>query len=256
MKKEILKKQIQYSRTYRYIEMDKINVFLGVFLSIIPLCLLVLFYYPQITLFISQFTMKVLSPIFHENVLAIESSDFLKWFGPVYYLSLPGRFPSIVFIWLNLLITLISLFLLSSVVKTRPLTIFLSISLWVHVCSAIFFTFIPEYFPYDATEYSSLYIKQQVGIYFFVPIIIGIAVLHCLPYKLLLSLGLTICFFVACLFFLSLAFVRYIHFLCSFLSKVSLMYMASLFFSFGPFIDFFVFSLHFIVCLPAVPQIN
>ena len=44
MKKEILKKQIQYSRTYRYIEMDKINVFLGVFLSIIPLCLLVLFY--------------------------------------------------------------------------------------------------------------------------------------------------------------------------------------------------------------------
>lgn len=124
MKKEILKKQIQYSRTYRYIEMDKINVFLGVFLSIIPLCLLVLFYYPQITLFISQFTMKVLSPIFHENVLAIESSDFLKWFGPVYYLSLPGRFPSIVFIWLNLLITLISLFLLSSVVKTRPLTIF------------------------------------------------------------------------------------------------------------------------------------
>ena len=176
LKKQILKKQIQYSRTYRYIEMDKINVFLGVFLSIIPLCLLVLFYYPQITLFISQFTMKVLSPIFHENVLAIESSDFLKWFGPVYYLSLPGRFPSIVFIWLNLLITLISLFLLSSVVKTRPLTIFLSISLWVHVCSAIFFTFIPEYFPYDATEYSSLYIKQQVGIYFFVPIIIGIAV--------------------------------------------------------------------------------
>ena len=78
MKKQILKKQIQYSRTYRYIEMDKINVFLGVFLSIIPLCLLVLFYYPQITLFISQFTMKVLSPIFHENVLAIESSDFLK----------------------------------------------------------------------------------------------------------------------------------------------------------------------------------
>ena len=100
--------------------MDKINVFLGVFLSIILLCLLVLFYYHQITLFISQFTMKVLSPIFHENVLAIESSDFLKWFGPVYYLSLPGRFPSIVFIWLNLLITLISLFLLSSVVKTRP----------------------------------------------------------------------------------------------------------------------------------------
>ena len=28
-----MKKQIQYSRTYRYIEMDKINVFLGVFLS-------------------------------------------------------------------------------------------------------------------------------------------------------------------------------------------------------------------------------
>ena len=44
LKKQILKKQIQYSRTYRYIEMDKINVFLGVFLSIIPLCLLVLFY--------------------------------------------------------------------------------------------------------------------------------------------------------------------------------------------------------------------
>lgn len=81
LKKQILKKQIQYSRTYRYIEMDKINVFLGVFLSIIPLCLLVLFYYPQITLFISQFTMKVLSPIFHENVLAIESSDFLSGLG-------------------------------------------------------------------------------------------------------------------------------------------------------------------------------
>lgn len=225
MKKEILKKQIQYSRTYRYIEMDKINVFLGVFLSIIPLCLLVLFYYPQITLFISQFTMKVLSPIFHENVLAIESSDFLKWFGPVYYLSLPGRFPSIVFIWLNLLITLISLFLLSSVVKTRPLT--------------IFFTFIPEYFPYDATEYSSLYIKQQVGIYFFVPIIIGIAVCM-LPINFVKS-WITIAFCAVYSFIFGI--VRYITFMFI-LSKVSLMYMASLFFSFGPFIDFL-----YLVCI-------
>lgn len=239
MNSENVKKQIQYSRTYRHIEMNKFNVFLGIVVGILPFCLLVAFCYPQITLFISQVTMYVLSPLFTENVLTIANADFLKWFGPVYYLALPGTFPSIIFIWLNLLLTLIALFILSSVAKTRPLTIFLSISLWVHVCSCLFFTFLPEYFPYDATEYSGLYIKQQVGIYFFVPIIIGLPIIM-LPINFFKS-WLTIVCCVAYSFIFGI--VRYITFMFV-LSKVSLMYMASLFFSFGPFIDFL-----YLVCI-------
>lgn len=101
------------------------------------------------------------------------------------------------------------------------------------------FTFIPEYFPYDATEYSSLYIKQQVGIYFFVPIIIGIAVCM-LPINFVKS-WITIAFCAVYSFIFGI--VRYITFMFI-LSKVSLMYMASLFFSFGPFIDFL-----YLVCI-------
>lgn len=106
--------------------------------------------------------------------------------------------------------------LLSSVVKTRPLTIFCR-----SVCGYMFvllsFTFIPEYFPYDATEYSSLYIKQQVGIYFFVPIIIGIAVCM-LPINFVKS-WITIAFVLFILLSLAL-FV--ISLLCSFYLKYHL----------------------------------
>lgn len=239
MDNENIKKQIQYSRMYRHIEPNKRNMLLSGFLCIVPLCLIVLFYYPQITMFISNIAMYILEPIFPPNTLTIESSIFLKWFGPVYYLTLPSRFPSIWFIWINLLITLIALFLLSFAVKTRPLTIFLSISLWVHVCSAIFFTFIPQFFPYDATIYSDLYIKQQVGIYFFVPIIIGVSV-ALLPINFLKSWA-TIIF--CSLYAFVFGIVRYVTFMFI-LSKISLIYMASLFFSFGPFIDFL-----YLVCI-------
>lgn len=246
MNNENIKKQIQYSRTYRYIKFNKINMFLGIFLCILPLCLLVVFYYTEITLFISRIAMHVLNPLFMENVLSIETAEFIIWLGPVHYLSLPGKFPSIGFIWLNLFVTLVSLFLLSTVVKTRPLTIFLSISLWVHVCSAVFFTFFSEYFPYDATEYSGLYIKQQVGIYFFIPIIIGVALIM-LPVNFFKA-WLTIAF--CALYSFIFGIVRYITFMFI-LSKISIIYMASLFFSFGPFIDFL-----YLVCIYSLVASN
>jgi hypothetical protein len=103
----------------------------------------------------------------------------------------------------------------------------------IHTVSSLYFLLFPAYFPYTGSDYSQLYMLQEVGIWFFMPVIMGLAILP-MPASILYKAGIMLLIYLYSLLF---GLVRYIVFLMI-ISKISMIYMAVLFFALGPLIDF------------------
>lgn len=228
---EDVKSVILSHRSYRKISASARPFVLQFFFIAIPLSLVVVFLYPEITGAVCLLAKEILSPFFQHDSLRIVSYPYIT--GDAHYLTLPGRFPSILFSLLNAIVSLLFLVLLPRIEYFKPLVIFCIVVSFIMFLSSVFFIFVPDQFPYQASDYSDLYIKQQISIWFFVPIITGLAVLplpSSLPSKVLTMLST---------FVYSLVFgtVRYVVFLFI-IGKISLLYMAILFFVLGPLVDF------------------
>jgi hypothetical protein len=228
-----MKKNITYARTYRYLAQSKWRVLFSIIVAALPLSVVTFFCYPQITAMITHIAQYILQGYYAPGELLANHSNLIDWVGEITYVGIQGRYPTVLFNWFNLLFTLIALVLLTTVVKVRPWSIFATVMLFVHLFSSLFFVFVPWLFPYTASEYSSLYLKQQMLMLFFTPFIMGSSV-AILPCNIFLVLGSVISCYA---YFLVFSVIRYVIFLYI-LSKVSILYMASLFFTFGPFIDF------------------
>jgi len=228
-----MKQSITYARTYRYLAQSKWRVFLTILVAALPLSVFTFFCYPQITAAITEVTKYILQGYYASGELLANHSNLIDMIGDITYLSVPGRYPTVLFNWFNLLFTLIALVVLTAFVKVRPWSIFATVMLFVHLFSSLFFVFVPWLFPYTASEYSGLYLKQQMLMLFFTPFILGTSI-AILPCNIFLVLGAVVgCY----LYFLVFSVLRYVIFVYV-LSKISILYMASLFFTFGPFIDF------------------
>jgi len=160
--------------------------------------------------------------------------EFLPFFGGVYFVSLPDRMPSSDFVLVNLIVTAVLLIICRYAKRvSRPLVVYASIGLLIHLISCLFFAFFRAYFPYSLADYSELYMKQQVGIWFSFVAIAGVvsgAITEARFSKYLMVIAVAAYSFI----FGSL---RYVVFL-AFLSRASSLYMAVLLFIFGPFFDF------------------
>ncbi|HMK55300.1 MAG TPA: hypothetical protein VK448_01530 [Dissulfurispiraceae bacterium] len=222
---------ILYHRSYRKIAASPRPFVLQFFFIALPLSLIVVFFYPDITRTVCLIAKEVLSPFFSEGSLRIVSYPYLT--GNAHYLTLPGKFPSVVFSLLNAIAGLLILLLLPKIVRFKPLVILGSVVSFIMFLSAVFFLFLPDQFPYQASDYSDLYIKQQISIWFFVPVIMGLAVLP-LPASLPSKVVAMLTSFIYSLIFGT---VRYAVFLFI-IGKISLLYMAVLFFALGPLVDF------------------
>ena len=228
-----MKQSITYARTYRYLAQSKWRVFLTILVAALPLSVFTFFCYPQITAAITEVTKYILQGYYASGELLANHSNLIDMIGDITYLSVPGRYPTVLFNWFNLLFTLIALVVLTAFVKVRPWSIFATVMLFVHLFSSLFFVFVPWLYPYTASEYSGLYLKQQMLMLFFTPFILGTSI-AILPCNIFLVLGAVVgCY----LYFLVFSVLRYVIFVYV-LSKISILYMASLFFTFGPFIDF------------------
>lgn len=224
---------IRYHRSYRKL-MGSVQLFcIQFFLCVIPLSAITLFWYPQITHAVCLIAEAILSPYFFADTVRIVEIQYIEGFGNVSFLSLPGQFPTAFFSMINALICLLLLTILPRIETAKPLIIFMIMLAFVHFLSSLFFLISPSLFPYDATDYSQLYMAQQIGIWFFVPLVMGIAVMP-LPSSLTSK-----CFTMVITYLYSLLFgtVRYAIFIFI-LAKVSLLYMPILFFALGPLIDF------------------
>lgn len=222
-----------YHRSYRTLPGSWPIFLLQFCLFAVPLAVVTILFYPQITLIICLITQHILGPMFGPGMVNVVEIDYIKLIGNLSFIELPSRYPTQIFSLVNTFICLVPLFLLRRREHDKPGIILLTLVALLHLISSIFFLLIPEWFPYNVVDFSRLYMLQQISIWIFVPLLMGIAVVP-LP-----SSCLTRFVTLAVTYVYSLIFgtVRYIVFLYI-LAKASLLYMAILYFLFGPLIDF------------------
>jgi hypothetical protein len=238
------KNQIYFHRSYRKLQQQSLAyVAFSLLILVVFVDFLVMYYYSQITLGISQFTKMVLSTVIPEQLIEIVPKIYIT--DNVHVVALPGRYPSIK---LSIIVAIISLTLFFSAIYLKrviePKMVWLIFITFINTASSIFFIFFAGYFPYDLEIFSEMYIKTEVGIWVIIPIVLTIALIP-FPITLikklmviLLTLGYSIVF----------ATVRYIVFLYL-LRSTSYLFMALMFFMLGPFLDFIYIVGSYSLCL-------
>ncbi len=225
------KSLIYYHRAYRKITGSSWLFLIELTLFTLPLSLLILFTYPYITEQMSRVTHAVLSSYFQPGAVAMTGHSFIL--GDVFLVNLAGTLPSSLVTFINLIISLFLIILLPFVKGWRNIAIYIVFLAIINLISALFFTLAPFEFPYTGAEFSELYVKTEVSMWLFIPLILGMAFLP-LPASVFPKFLLIVFALVYSIIFGTL---RYIIFLFV-ISKYSVIYMALLFFAFGPLIDF------------------
>lgn len=117
----------------------------------------------------------------------------------------------------------------------KPLAIWVIFVCLVNLVSVLFFTFLPAFFPYTIQHFSELFMKTEITIWLFVPVIMEASLLPLPSSKI--SKFMAILF--SLLYAVAFGVVRYVLFV-QILVKFSYIFIVVLFFCFGPFIDFIV----------------
>lgn len=228
------KRFVYYARTYRHLKIDKKKCFLYFALLVLPCLIGYLFWIQEITESMTKSGIYILEQIYPDRIF-FSVSEELSVFGKVEYIQMPTVLPGFPMIFVNLVIMILSAAVLSTGKrKGKPLSIYVLFSVVIHLINCIYFSFAAEYFPYSASDYSELYIKQQIGIWLTFIVLSGLVTgfLGNRAYfaKTMAFLGIICYSFV-------FGIVRYVVFLVI-LQEFSILYMAVLFFVLGPMFDF------------------
>jgi hypothetical protein len=225
------KSLIYYHRAYRKITGSGWLFLVELLIITLPLSLLILFIYPSITEQMSLIAQTVLSSYYLPDTVKVIGQSFI-W-GNVSIVSIPGTHPSALVSFINFIISLVLIISLPFAKRGRNIAIYVAFLAAINLVSALFFTLSPSEFPYTGTVFSELYIKTEISMWLFIPIILGMAFMP-LPAPILPKVLLIV---FALLYSIIFGTLRYIIFLFV-ISKFSVIYMALLFFAFGPLIDF------------------
>ncbi|QNB45470.1 hypothetical protein BR63_03540 [Thermanaerosceptrum fracticalcis] len=232
------KTQIYFSRSYRHLKPNSKEQLFFLLWVVLPSLIIFLFFYTKISYLLAVWIKEALSLVIPVISLGIGYGEFLPLFGGVYYVQIPSKMPSFQEVTTNLVVTLLLLFICFFLIKSSkrgtPLLIYFAIILLIHLVAGTYFMFAKDSYPYSATQYSELYIQQQVGIWlsFLVlsGLITGILGYGSLKGRLVVFFGtMAYSFIFGCVRYLVSIFI---------VSKASSLYMASLFFSLGPMFDF------------------
>lgn len=242
-KEKQTKSAIFYARTYRHLKPNYKMITLYYLLCALPCLSIYLFMYSKITYVISKWVVNILSIFVSGVELGISSGEFLPYFGGVYFVTAPSKMPSFTLILVNLILILLFLLICYNLKDSaKPIAIYCTIGLLIHLISCIFFLFMREYFPYTLSQYSELCMKQQVGIwlsFLAIACLVSGSISHSGASKFIMLFAVVgYSFIFGCL--------RYVVFLVLLL-KASSLYMPTLFFSFGPFFDFL-----YLVCIYSI----
>lgn len=224
---------IFYHRAYRKQPFSKKNVFWESIGLLSPV-LLVLFLYPIVTLGITKFSKFILSKYFIKGQIEILKRHYV--FLRLYIVSMHTLFHSPLFYLLFFIFSFLAIIIMLLFIKTqifKPIFLYLIYILSINAISSAFFVLIPFKFPYNLATFSDLYIKTEVAIWFFIPVILAMALIP-LPSNFFIKFLVSIS---ALIYSVIFAVVRYILFLYL-LEKFSFVLMATLFFCFGPLVDF------------------
>jgi hypothetical protein len=150
------------------------------------------------------------------------------------YLVLPVRFPGPGLALVNFIVCIAIVMGLPRIRKIpRPIMVWTAFVAVINAISSAYFIVCPHLFPYDIGHFSVLYLGTVLGVWLMIPIVMG-AALAPLPAPFFEKAGVVATTLAYAVIF---GIVRYVVFLFL-LYKASVLYMAVLFFSFGPLFDF------------------
>ena len=161
-------------------------------------------------------------------------TDFTP-FGEMYYLDFISQMPSPQELLFNLVLVIgvIALILLGSK-SDKPIAVYLLFTFLIHIISCVYFIFETENFVYTAADFSDIYMKQQIGIWILFVVMMGVVTGFLGSKGYLFKI---MSFFALLLYTAVFGLLRYIVFMFI-LARFSLLYMADMFFTFGPIFDF------------------
>lgn len=230
------KETIFYARTYRHLDRDLKRQLAFVLLLVLPAVVLYLLFYRHVTYAVSSWASGVLAEALGaQEAYPIGAHEYIPFFGPVSYVALDSSLPSMPLV-LGTAFACLALCVVLTLKPVRglPVSIFLLFGVGVQLVSCLFFFIDGSVFPYGETDYSVLYMIQQAGIWLFFIIIAGLVVglisYGGLALKLATYAGILLYSFV----FGAVRYVVYLYIVARFSS----LFMATLFFSLGPFFDF------------------
>lgn len=227
------KRFIDYTREYRHMPHPSVLNYAFAAYTSLPVVLLYVIFYSDITLALSKWAGRILASVTGQEV-SVTSKAYFPGFGDIYFTDMQGRMPSFTYALAAALIAVVLIIIFSQGnYNSRPLMIYLCMGLYVFFISSLFFVFFPEHFPYTLTQYSELYMKQQVALWITISLLGGISI------GLLCEKGIHkfIAFFTMAVMSFLYGCVRYVIYLYL-LHAVSSILMATLFFTFGVLFDF------------------
>jgi hypothetical protein len=238
------KDHIDYAPIYRHLKPMFKMMAVYFFFFTLPIAALFLIFHGEISLWMAQFTQRVLTLIMPNVSSSIQSIESIGFFGSLSYVILPSNVPTVRFALINLILSIIAIILAQRVKRSfLPITLFARFLLTYHILSCLFVIITQGSFPYSLATYSELYMIQQMGIWFAFILISGLIagyISHSGISKYVMLVSLVSYSFV-------FGVLRYIVFL-TLLYKSSSLYMTVLYFGFGPIIDFlylvFIYSLY------------
>lgn len=234
-KKKFEKQKIYYSRTYRHLQVNKKKSLLFLLLCVLPCVIALLVFYGEITAIVTNITGRVLDYFMPSLEVSYQWTDFIPFLDSIKIVVVPTVYPSLNLILINIAVLLAAIALcILGKKRNHAMAIYAMIILFIHMINCVFFLFAGKEFPYNAAEYSELYMKQQVGIWICFLVIIGLVTGILGDGSILLRVatlaGVMLYSFCFGLF-------RYIVFLFI-MYQFSMLYMAAFFFILGPFFDF------------------
>lgn len=220
-------------RSYRKLIDVSNGVLLFEFLILsVPLTVMVYFLYPFLTHINCVNANYLLAGIIPEDFIRIHEVPYLG--QVVHILSIPGSYPTANFSFITAIVSLLILLILPRTkLLPKSISMWITFFLFINLVSAVFFMLVPHLFPYTVDVFSDLYMKTEVSMWLILSPLLAVSVLP-LPSRLIskffLILGILLLDIV-------LGIVRYAFFLYM-LNKYSFLFMAVMFFSFGPLVDF------------------
>lgn len=228
------KKTIYYSRTYRKIHTNFLYASLYLFFLVLPVLIMLVINLERITYLLCEITQKVLSSALPEKGFEIIGSEFVP-FGNTFCIAFESRFPSGPELVINLLVvSVVIAILVMTSMRGKPLAVYLLFSFIVHIISCVYFIFERTDFVYTATEFSELFMKQQMSIWILFIVMMGVITAFVGSSGWINKI---LAFFAVVIYSLVFGFIRYIVFMFI-LARFSILYMADMYFVVGPIFDF------------------
>jgi hypothetical protein len=222
---------IYYHRAYRKLTSSKWVLGLELIVETLPITLAILLLYPFITRQMSLITQVILSSYYPTDIIKVIEKSFLL--GNVSVVTIVCGYPKALTSLINFIVSIGLITLLPRVRKAKNIAIFVVFLAVVNLISAMYFTLSLFEFPYTGTEFSEHYVKSEISMWLFIPFILGVAFVP-LPGSFFAKMVLIV---LTVMYSVIVGTLRYAIFLFI-ISKSSVIYMALLFFAFGPLSDF------------------